>query len=77
MITFYYNLAFTQVWEIFDLFSYFFDLMLVKWALIMINSFLVYNILIIFVEPCFRHMLLSVKIEHQFMTRTEAKNEYC
>ena len=43
----------------------------------MINSILALKILIIFVEPCFSHMLVSVKIEYQFMTRTEAKNESC
>jgi hypothetical protein len=41
----------------------------------MLNSFPTYEILVIFVEPCFSHMLLSVKFEHQFMTRTEAKNK--
>jgi len=59
------------------MFSYFFDLIIVKWVLIMLNSFIAYKILVIYVEPCFSHMLLSVKIEHQFMTRTEAKNESC
>ena len=34
------NLAIVKVWEILDLFSYIFDLMLIKKALIIINSFL-------------------------------------
>ena len=43
----------------------------------MLNSLLASKILVIFVEPCFSHRLLSVKFEHQFMVRTEAKNESC
>jgi hypothetical protein len=43
----------------------------------MLNSFLAKEILEIYVEPCFSHIVLSIKFEHQFITRIEAKNESC
>ena len=43
----------------------------------MINSFLAYKTLILFVKPCFGYIFLSVKFENQLMSIRETNNESC
>ena len=68
------KLAIMKVWEILDLFNYIFDLILVKYTLIIINSFLAYKNLRIFMELYFGHMIMSVKFRIHKDYRTFCNN---